>query len=47
MTLSKVEKRVIREIHSSYEAIHNIEVLCDDFNGRFSGTKDRCRIHTR
>jgi hypothetical protein len=40
MTLSKVEKRVIREIHSSYEAIHNIEVLCDDFNGRFSGTKE-------
>ena len=35
-----LEKRVLKEIYSNFEAIKNLELLCDDFGGRFSGTEE-------
>jgi hypothetical protein len=38
--LTDVERRIIGEIYSSYEAIDNLTVLCDEYGGRLAGSPE-------
>ena len=35
----ELDRKMVGDIHTSSEAMENMEVLCDDFGSRFGGTR--------